>query len=283
MCYEKRPSRNPNEQVLLTAGALRKTAVTLEQMDGHLSAPTQATSLFDQTVIPGDIIVDLPSVANLRVGSGLRQDCFELLATKVGKLRYKKPNKYWLESSHKRYDPSAEDTILGIVVGRKSENFLVDIKSPSLALLPVVAFEGGTKKNIPKLEIGSLLYVRVVKANHGTNPELSCTDASGKAAQFGPLKEGYMFDSSTGLARMYVKLHVKLLSTPTCPVLQAFDMQCFEIAIGLNGRIWVNASTPSMVVLISNAIMASEFLSASQQDNMVKELTDRLQACCSVR
>ncbi|XP_020678259.1 putative exosome complex component rrp40 isoform X2 [Dendrobium catenatum] len=243
-------------------------------MDGQLSAPTQATSLFDQTVIPGDIIVDLPSVANLRVGSGLRQDCFELLAMKVGTLRYKKPNKYWLESSHKRYDPSVEDTILGIVVGRNSENFLVDIKSSSLALLPVVAFEGGTKKNIPKLEIGSLLYVRVVKANHGTNPELSCTDASGKAAQFGPLKEGYMFDSSTGLARM-------LLSTPTCPVLQAFDLQRFKIVIGLNGRIWVNASTPSMVVLISNAIMASEFLSASQQANMVKELTDQLQTRCS--
>lgn len=241
-------------------------------MEDQLSAPTQTTMLLDRTVIPGDIIVDLPSVANLKVGSGLHQDCFELLATKVGNLRYKKPNKYWLESSHKRYDPSVEDIVLGIVAGRKSENFLVDIKGPSLALLPVVAFEGGTKRNIPKFEIGSLLYVRVVKANHGTNPELSCTDASGKAAQFGLLKEGYMFDSSTGLARM-------LLSTPTCPILQALDMHSFEIAIGLNGRVWVNASSPSMVVLISNAIMASEFLTASQQRNMVKELIDRLESC----
>lgn len=242
-------------------------------MEEQLSAPTQTSSFLDRTVIPGDIIVDLPSVANLKVGSGLRQDCFELLATKVGNLRDKRPNKYWLESSHKRYDPSAEDVVLGIVVGRKSENFLVDIKGPFLALLPVVAFEGATKRNIPKFEIGSLLYVRVVKANRGLNPELSCTDANGRAAQFGPLKEGYMFDSSTGLART-------LLSTPTCPVLQALDPLSYEIAIGLNGRIWVNASSPSMVVLISNAIMASEFLTASQQQNLVKELIDRLQGQC---
>ena len=103
------------------------------------------------------------------------------------------------------------------------------------------------------LQIGTLLYVRVVKANPGMNPELSCTDgwflfiylfclmlphiymscfwlllvskftcwfdflghlwpfhylvmhftASGKAAEFGQLKDGYMFESSTGLSRMW--------------------------------------------------------------------------------
>uniref|UniRef100_A0A2N9GNF4 Uncharacterized protein n=1 Tax=Fagus sylvatica TaxID=28930 RepID=A0A2N9GNF4_FAGSY len=31
-------------------------------------------------------------------------------------------------------------------------NFLVDIKGPALAFLPVLAFEGGTRRNIPKFE-----------------------------------------------------------------------------------------------------------------------------------
>ncbi|KAM3762681.1 hypothetical protein ACB098_01G365100 [Castanea mollissima] len=84
----------------------------------------------------------------------------------------------------------------------KRINFLVEIKGPGLAFLPVLAFEGGTRRNIPKFEIGTLLYVRVVKANPGMNPKLSCTNASGKAAEFGQLKDGYMFESSTGLSRM---------------------------------------------------------------------------------
>ena len=43
------------------------------------------------------------------------------------------------------------------------QNFLVDIKGPGLAFLPVLAFEGGTRKNIPRFEVctslRSCLYV----------------------------------------------------------------------------------------------------------------------------
>ncbi|KAI0495782.1 hypothetical protein KFK09_022085 [Dendrobium nobile] len=103
------------------------------------------------------------------------------------------------------------------------------------------------------------------------NPELSCTDASGKAAEFGSLKEGYMFDTSTGLARM-------LLSSPTCPILEALGRKLsYEIAVGLNGRVWVNASSPSTVILVSNAIMRSEFLSDVQQKVLVEKLMQRVQ------
>lgn len=34
------------------------------------------------------------------------------------------------------------------------QNFLVDVKGPALAFLPVLAFEGGTRRNIPKFEVG---------------------------------------------------------------------------------------------------------------------------------
>ncbi|KAL6973241.1 hypothetical protein U1Q18_027424 [Sarracenia purpurea var. burkii] len=169
------------------------------------------------------------------------------------------------------YVPCVGDNVLGIVLDSKADNFLVDIKGPALAFLPVLAFEGGTRRNIPKFEVGTLLYVRVVKANVGMNPELSCTDATGKAEEYGPLKDGYMFESSTGLARM-------LLSSPTCPVLEALGKKLpFEIAIGFNGRVWVNAEAPSTVILVSNAIMNSESLSAVQQKIMVEKLLQRVQ------
>ncbi|PQP94074.1 putative exosome complex component rrp40 [Prunus yedoensis var. nudiflora] len=205
-------------------------------------------SFVDQSVVPGDVVLDLTSMANqtIKLGGGLRQ--------------FSKPNKYWVETSQKRYVPCAGDSVLGIVADSKADNFLVDIKGPTIAFLPVLAFEGGTRRNIPKFEVGTLLYVRVVKANPGMNPELSCIDASGKAAEYGPLKDGYMFECSTGLSRM-------LLSSPRCPVLEALGKNIsFETAIGLNGRVWVNAGSPSTVIVVANAIMNAESLSGCSRE-----------------
>ncbi|RWR93975.1 putative exosome complex component rrp40 isoform X1 [Cinnamomum micranthum f. kanehirae] len=237
------------------------------------SSSSSSSSLVDQIVVAGDVILDLSNITNqtLKLGPGLRQDGDAISVMKAGRLRFSKPNKYWVESSEKRYVPCVEDTILGIVVDCKPDNFLVDIKGPMLAFLPVLAFEGGTRRNIPKFEIGTLLYLRVVKANSNMNPELSCTDASGKASGFGPLKDGYMFESTTGLSRM-------LLSSPTCPVLEALGKKLsFEIAVGLNGRVWVNASAPETVILVANAIMNAETLSWAQQRIMVDKLMKRIQ------
>ncbi|KAK4263524.1 hypothetical protein QN277_028920 [Acacia crassicarpa] len=234
---------------------------------------TSSTSLIDQSVVPGDMVLDLSSLSNqtIKLGGGLYQDCDAISVMKAGRLRFSKPNKYWVESSQKRYVPHVGDSVLGIVVDVRSDNFLVDIKGPSIAYLPVLAFEGGTRRNIPKFEVGTLLYVRVVKANPGINPELSCTDASGKAAEYGVLKDGYMFECTTGLSRT-------LLSSPTCPVLDALGKKLsFEIAIGLNGRVWVNATSPSMTIVVANAILNSESLSGVQQRIMVDKLLQTIQ------
>ncbi|THF96499.1 hypothetical protein TEA_002520 [Camellia sinensis var. sinensis] len=174
-------------------------------------------------------------------------------------------------------------------------NFLVDIKGPALAFLHVLSFEGGTRRNIPKFEVGTLIYVRVVKANTGMNPELSCTDgwfsfwtsnsilymasmccllftSTGKAAEYGPLKDGFTFESSTSLARM-------LLSSLTCPVLEGLGKKLFfEIAVeGLILCRQVNVEAPSTVILVSDAIMNLESLSGVQQKIMVEKLLQRVQ------
>ncbi|KAL5227573.1 hypothetical protein ABZP36_015838 [Zizania latifolia] len=222
------------------------------------------TRLTVDAQVPGDVVLDLTEMTNhtIKLGTGLRQDCDTIQATGAGRLRLSKPNMYWVESSQKRYVPFVEDTVLCVVVDTKPDNFLVDIKGPNLAFLPVLAFEGGTRRNIPKFEIGTLIYARVVNADSIMNPELSCMDATGKAAEFGQLKDGYMFNTSTGLSRM-------LLSSPTCPVLQALGKKLsFEIAVGLNGRVWVNAPSPSNVIVVSNAIIKSESLSGIGQQSM---------------
>lgn len=234
--------------------------------------PTSPNDIVGHLVIPGDIVLDLSTMTNqtIKLGGGLRQDGDAISVTKAGRFKFSKPNKYWVESSQKRYVPSIGDHVLGVVVDCRPEQFLLDIKGPTLAYLPVLAFEGAMKRNYPRLEVGTLVYARVVKANAGMNPEVACMDANGKATVFGPLKEGYVFDTTTGLSRV-------LLSTPTCPVLEELGKKLsFEIATGLNGRVWVNAASPSSVILVSNTIMKSESLSAVQQKILVGKLLEKV-------
>ncbi|GJZ72747.1 putative exosome complex component rrp40 [Tanacetum coccineum] len=219
-----------------------------------MEAKASPSALVDQLVVPGDVILDLSNLTSqtIKLGGGLRQDGDAISVMKAGTLRFTKPNKYWVESSNKR-------------------NFIVDVKGPALAHLPVLSFEGGTRRNIPKFEVGTLLYVRVVSANTGMNPELSCMDANGKAGEYGILKEGYMFESSTGLAR-------QLLSSPSHLVLEGLGKKLsFEIAVGINGRFWVNASQSSTVILVGNAIQKSESLSMVQQKIYLDKLLKSIQ------
>jgi len=226
-----------------------------------------------KTLVPGDVVLDLKQTKKvLRVGSGLRQDGDSIMTTKAGTLQFQKNiNKYWMEGSQKRYIPNVEDVLIGIVVDRRYEMFIVDVGGPTFASLPILAFEGATRRNTPNLQIGAALYARVVNAHRDSDPELACTDASGKAAGFGPLKGGYIFECTTGLAR-------RLLSKPTCPVLEALGKSLsYEIAVGLNGRVWVNAAKPATTIVVSNAILNAEFLSSTQQHIMVKKLLESSQ------
>ncbi len=77
---------------------------------------------------------------------------------------------------------------------------------------------------------------------------------------------------STALAR-------SLLAQPPSPILSALGATLqFEIAIGQNGRVWVNAAKPATVILIANAIERSEYLSAAQSKMLVEKLIARTDA-----
>ena len=75
---------------------------------------------------------------------------------------------------------------------------------------------------------------------------------------------------SSALARL-------LLASPPSPVLEALGKSLqFELAVGLNGRVWIDAPSASNVILVANAIQRSEFLSADQCRLLVQKLLDRL-------
>lgn len=223
----------------------------------------------DRAVAPGTVVLDLATAGGgmVRLGSGLLQEGDVILATKAGTLRSGRKNKLWVESSQKRYLPAQNEPVVGIVLDRRGESFDVDVRGPGRAALPALAFESATRRNRPNLKAGACVYARVARVHPDMDPELACTDEGGRAAGFGPLVGGYMFECNTGLARL-------LLSTPTWPVLAALEREglSFELAVGLNGRVWVNSAAPQTTILVANAILDSQYCLPDDQPSMVKRL-----------
>ncbi len=146
----------------------------------------------------------------------------------------------------------------------------MDIGGPFNAILPQLSFEGATRRNKPNLRPGDVVYARVVQAHRDTDPVLSCVDSAGRAAGFGGLKDGMLLTCSTSLAR-------QLLGSPTAPVLEALGSGLqFELAVGLNGRVWLAAGTAATCVLVANAIQESEFKTAQQVRTMVARVLSRI-------
>lgn len=125
-------------------------------------------------------------------------------------------------------------------------------------------------------------------------PEIVCTAPNGKADGFGILQGGYLFTVSLSLARecvLPVRFRLSLyfafslgqsnlfrLLTVDCTILQSLGkILPFEIAVGLNGRVWVHSGNSSHTILISNAILNSEFLIPQQIDEMVTKLYEKMQ------
>jgi exosome complex component RRP40 len=155
--------------------------------------------------------------------------------------------------------------VVGVVTDKMTEGWKVDIGAHQIATLSIYAFEGGTKKNRANLSQGSLVYARMSVANKDVEPELSCVAASGKAEGFGPLVDGYMFKCSTGLSR-------QCLAADSVVLNELGKYLPFEIAVGMNGRIWVNSTSSLNTTVVANAIINSEFLSSDKIVTMVKKL-----------
>ena len=52
-----------------------------------------------------------------------------------------------------RYIPAVEESVIGIITEKYGENFAVDVGGPFTASLPVLAFEGATRRNRPNLQV----------------------------------------------------------------------------------------------------------------------------------
>lgn len=158
-----------------------------------------------------------------------------------------------------RYLPQENDMVIGTVLQRNFEFYLVDINSSlGSAQLPTLAFQGATKTNKPQYAEGTLLFCRVTKSDPcAGRVELSCIDLldnkkswnTGEAT-FKELQGGLVKDFPIALCR-----EVLVPQSPASVLLERLGATVqYELVVGYNGRAWVNAERVSEVVLVFQAL-----------------------------
>mmetsp|Transcript_1714 Transcript_1714/g.2347 ORF Transcript_1714/g.2347 Transcript_1714/m.2347 type:complete len:272 (+) Transcript_1714:76-891(+) len=238
-------------------------------------------------VIPGDDVTSrIPAEKKYKLGIGLEPHSEEnggnvtILATLAGRLLQHRDT-WFVWTNSKRYQPKSEDRVVGIVLQDRmgtmggADVYRVDIGAPHTCSLSSLAFEGATKRNRPQFSAGTLVYARVTSEGDVTDPVLSCTlgpkdngiprkDWMTEEAAYGELRGGTLQKIPLGLAR-------ELLS-PQSIVLEELSKLPFEVAIGTNGYLWIHAARPEYTILIRNAILNSQVLTAEQIRGMVRSL-----------
>ncbi|THV03899.1 hypothetical protein K435DRAFT_715223 [Dendrothele bispora CBS 962.96] len=234
-------------------------------------------------VLPGE---QVPAQhVNLKLGPGLQQvqtsssstsrTAPSIIVTRAGTLNHSaNGSRWWIESNSRRYVPAPQESIIGVIVQKQGEGFRVDIGSAHSANLDGLAFEGATKRNKPNLKIGSLVYARVSLAHKDMEPELECFDAQTRKAEgFGELKGGFLVKCSLRMCRQLLDPNHFLL-----PLLGAqFPL---EVAVGLNGRVWVNSKEAKHVIAVMRAIEAADpdgdSLDASGITKLLQDLDSKM-------
>lgn len=227
-----------------------------------------------KVVLPGDILDEIQeknSKQKITIGPGLRRDGQKICVTKCGILRQREPHVFWVDCHQKRYIPAKGDNVVGVVMAKLGDYFRVDIGGSSPASLSYLAFEGVTKRNRPNLNVGDLVYAKLLVANKDCEPELVCIDHYGKSSGLGILpSSGFMFCCSIYLVRNILSADSELLK------LLGKSIQ-YEIAIGMNGRIWLQAKTAQETIALTNAISTSELMSKEEIQTLCTNVTDILQ------
>ncbi|GMH38016.1 hypothetical protein BSKO_05900 [Bryopsis sp. KO-2023] len=224
----------------------------------------------NQVVCPGDCLLELPDSGEVRVGAGVFLKEGFVLASKSGRAKQTQKGKLWIKGDQKNYVPAVDELVLGVIKERVVEAFKVDINGPFHAELPVTAFENVTKRNIPALKRGEIIYARITGANRCVAPTLSCVNSLGKSGGMGVLKGGCTFEVSTRFAG-------ELLSKPPHPCLVILGGSLkFEIVVGLNGWCWVDSPSPASTILVINTVKGCQDLSHMQAEILAKSVCTKL-------
>ena len=131
-------------------------------------------------------------------------------------------------------------------------------------------FEGASKKTKPNINIGELIFARVLKVNKFDAPILSCISqydvknwASGESF-FGALKNGMVFDFPMKDASLYISSDNYVLN-------RLNDVLNFEIVFGHNGKMWVNSDDDKNILKLYKVLEKSVDLEKEGIEKLIND------------
>ena len=228
---------------------------------------------------------------------------------------------FWIETHTKRYhDPVPGDVVLGTITQRLPEFFRVDIGTAEQGLLPMLSFQGATKRSKPDIYPGDLVVCEITKStDSNSEPILTCVDErTGKANGLGVITGGGNIErpgvlsgmvaaltvvQSSGLAKTKKKgdksvkedyqkkgqtkkgsdcdgnarwlplaLCRRLLQHNSVILKSIGKHLSFEIAVGMNGLVWLNGGTIDKTMAIFTVIERCEFIPDEDVVNMINSI-----------
>jgi exosome complex component RRP40 len=225
-----------------------------------------------------------------KLGPGLRYEKSndQFYATVAGRLVRRQrgnSNVYFVQQNTQRYRPVLQDRVIGIIEDRMGSDgaggdvYRVNIGASHPAVLSSLSFEGASKRNKPSFGPGQLLYARIeeLPAAGLLDTVLSCIlgphdegiprkDFMTNEGCYGELTGGTVCRIPTGLAR-------ELLHPDNLVLAElAKGVSAFEVAVGVNGFLWIHSQLPEHTIAIQNSIQNSEVMTEAQVRAMVKSL-----------
>lgn len=154
------------------------------------------------------------------------------------------------------YFPHVGDHVIGVVVAKNSDFYTLDIGAIHEAtLLSVEGFRGATKRNRPNLSEGDIIFCQVIRQypKNELPTEVTCCHADDvkqwatKETYFGPLTDGFTFSIPL--------IYSFSLSEDSPYVLKLLASRFkYEVAVGLNGRIWVKGRSDEETLLVARFV-----------------------------
>lgn len=229
-------------------------------------------------VMPGDEInldlSELPKTSKMILGPGLHLCDGKVVACKADILKQKSTNLFWVDAPQKRYIPCKGETVIGVIVQKAGDIFRVDIGAHEPAALSYTSFEGATKNNRPNVNVGDLVFAKLLTAHKDFESELICMDSIGKKQRLGTLSGGFLFNCGISLSRK-----LRNSDYPLIDLIQRNIQIPFEIVVGMNGRIWVKTTRERDAIAVANAILAAQYTDPADLEkkcNNVGEIFSRI-------
>ncbi|GBM99916.1 Exosome complex component RRP40 [Araneus ventricosus] len=224
-----------------------------------------------KVVMPGDVLLDISTLQDTNekiiFGPGMRREDNKIIAIKCGVLKKNSSKVYYIDNHQMRYVPNRGENVIGFVLKKGVDEAVVDIGSSEPAIVDLLSFEGSTKRNKPALKIGDVLYAKILTACKDMEPELVCVNSYGKSVGFGVVPEGgYVLNASLEYCR-------RLLLPNSLILKRLGNTLRYEIAIGMNGRIWVRSTTLEKTLVAVQALSVLEYATANEIDMMCDQIS----------